>query len=75
MLSELFHTDGLFLMIGGQRITFRKWKWLLKTMVFKVNLGMTEVMVSGDIEKDELYKINVYQCRVCSLRVKNEFCV
>ena len=36
----------------------------------KVNLGKTNVMVSGGITKDGISKNKVDQCGVCSLRVK-----
>ena len=36
----------------------------------EVNLGKTKLVVSGVITKDGLSKSKVYQCWVCSLRVK-----
>ena len=41
----------------------------------KVNLGNTNVMVSGGITTDGLSKSMVDPCGVCDLRVRATFCV
>ena len=60
---------------NSHRNKFLKWKEAFESKAFeskalKVNLGKTEVMVSGSITKDGLSKSNVDPCAVCSLGVK-----
>ena len=58
MLSELLYADDLVLLnetIEGLRNKFLKWKEAFDSKVLKVNLGRTEVMVSGGIQKDGLH--------------------
>ena len=52
------------------RSKFLKFKEAFESNGFKVNLGKTKVMVSGNITKEGMSKSNVDPCGVCSLRVK-----
>ena len=56
--------------IKGLKNMFSKWKEAFESMVLKVNLGITKVMVSGSITKDDMSKGKVDPCGVCSLSVK-----
>ena len=72
-LSDLLYAVNLFLMsetLDGLRNKLLKWKEAIESKGLKVNLGITNVMVSSGITKDGLYKSKVDPCAVCSLRVK-----
>ena len=49
---------------------FLKWKEAFESKEFKVNLGITMVMVIGSITKFGLSKSKVVPCGVCCLRVE-----
>ena len=71
--SELLYADGLILMsepIEGLGNKFLKWKEAFESKGLKVNLGKTNLWVSGGITKDGMSKSKVDPCGVCSLRVK-----
>ena len=62
VLSELLHADDLALMnetIKGYRNKFLKWKEAFEITGLNVNLGKTNVMVSGSITKEGRSKRNV----------------
>ena len=54
----------------GLRNNLIKWKEALDSKGLKVNLGKTNVMVSGGITKDGMSNSKVDPCGICSLRVK-----
>ena len=55
--------------IVGHRNEFLKWKEAFESKGLRVNLGKTNVMVSGSITtKDGMSESKVDPCRVCSLR-------
>ena len=71
-LSELLYTVDIVLLsetIEGLRNEFLKWKKAFESKGFKVNLGKTNVMVSGGIKKDGMSKSKVDPCGVCIMRV------
>ena len=72
-LDELLYADDLVQMgvtIKELRNTFFKWKEVFESKGFKVSLGKTKVMVSGDIATVRMSQSNVDPCGVCSLRVQ-----
>ena len=56
--------------IKGHWNRFLKWKEAFESKGFKVNLGKTNVMVSGGMTRDGMSKSKFNLCGVCSLRVK-----
>ena len=62
VLSELLLGVNVFMMsvtITGFRNKFSKWKEALESMFFKVDLGKTNVMVSGGTTNDRSSKRRV----------------
>ena len=48
----------------------RKWMKAFESKGLNVDLGNTKVMLSVGITKDGLSNNKIYQCGICSLRVK-----
>ena len=73
VLSVLLNANGLVLMsetIKGLRNKFLRWNDTFGNKALKVNLGKTNIMVSGGITKGGFSKSNVDPCGVFNLRVK-----
>ena len=71
--SELLHADVLVLMCGriqGLKNKLVIWNEAIESKGLRVNLGKTEVMVSGRSTMDGMSKRKVAPCGVYSLRVR-----